>query len=417
MSSEGSVPANRFNGHNESPDSEARRQTDAPSLRLEVSCRGKVRHPENTEVAAGDIQNGTSVSSLDGASINLAGTSQGRREIAATNSGASQVEAAPLPATGVLEQKEQVFRPEVRYHSPVSAEETGPDSLETGCSTRLHVPSFLFGEWIALEKGYAASGTRRADAALGSTAASKFEELVSATLADERRLLEHSADAFEQRRAADVGTAGSNQLYEEGSLRAQVAALHSRLALVEASQQQHRGCAQLQLARQQSGRVALSSLVSRTGAIFWKQLGQLDSMISYLARRILLDNSSTGDDRGVGHGDSSGGGAVLSGKGGAAARGWESATWRIRSLLGACLMVLAVEGGFRVARLGRRRLPPKMMTLTSPVDYGLKLARLAVWTSVFIVGAQELKRSCFRAADACLGLRPRNGPGEPSSTS
>ncbi|GBG72433.1 hypothetical protein CBR_g12011 [Chara braunii] len=70
-----------------------------------------------------------------------------------------------------------------------------------------------------------------------------------------------------------------------------------------------------------------------------------------------------------------------------------------RSVMGAVLLIAAMETGWRLQGALRAPLPKFLQRMTAPMEYGMRVARMCVWMSAFVVGTAEVKRICFSIAD------------------
>ncbi|GAQ83699.1 hypothetical protein KFL_001580130 [Klebsormidium nitens] len=78
---------------------------------------------------------------------------------------------------------------------------------------------------------------------------------------------------------------------------------------------------------------------------------------------------------------------------------------KVRSAAGAILVVAAVEATWRLQKAARKPLPRVLRSMTVPLDTCLRVARICVWASAFVVGAEELKKGCYSAADSVAKLQ------------
>eukprot|EP00850_Spirogloea_muscicola_P012520 SM000081S22654 [mRNA] locus=s81:375761:378255:- [translate_table: standard] len=178
--------------------------------------------------------------------------------------------------------------------------------------------------------------------------------------------------------------------------------LRSRVAALEACHSQQLGMALLleqhstSLQQHSSAQGFLAGLARGLGERLWACASQADRLAVYFARKVLLD-SIDGCNEGIRLqtlGSTLSKGAIV------ALPRLEAVRKRRRALVGAAILVASVECSFRLQRALRRPLPSLLKSMTSPMEYGLRGARLAVWASAFVVATQELKRGCFRLADA-----------------
>lgn len=76
----------------------------------------------------------------------------------------------------------------------------------------------------------------------------------------------------------------------------------------------------------------------------------------------------------------------------------------MRSAAGAALLVAAVEGAWQLNGRAVERLPAALRGPAAPLQLGLRVVRVCVWSAAVVMASSQLKAGCFVAADRVAGV-------------